>query len=69
MTCVPVLKREEREREKKKNLLDKSNNLICTYKNGKKMTEVLFSIQDSKAENKEMTIGHKSARHFTNEIW
>jgi hypothetical protein len=33
------------------------------------MTEVLFSIRDSKGKNKEMTIGHKSARQFTNKIY
>ncbi len=38
------------------------------YKSGKKMIEVLLSIRDSKAKNKEVTIGHKSARQFTDKI-
>jgi len=66
---VFVLKREEGERErKKKNLFVESNNRICMYKSGKKMIEVLLSIRDSKAKNKEVTIGHKSARQFTDKI-
>jgi hypothetical protein len=57
MTCVYVEMRRQRER-------------ICSFKvitlyvyKRKKMTEVFFSIRVSKAEKKEVTIGHKRTRH------
>lgn len=57
--CIEM--RREREREKRICSLE----VITSYTHisGKKMTEVLFSIRDSKAKNKEIAIGYKSARH------
>jgi len=45
--------RRERERERKKNLLVERNNLICTYKSGKKkLTVLLFSLEIKKKKER-----------------